>query len=124
MLDLNFVRANLELVEEKLRARGLDPVLRLGDFRELDRERRARITQAESLQAQRNKLSQEVARSRKAGVDAAQIAAVMDQTRELKQETEELERSAAQAEKAMRALLIAIPNLPQETVPAGKSEAE
>ena len=124
MLDLNFVRANLELVEEKLRARGLEPALLLGDFRELDRERRARITQAESLQAQRNKLSQEVARSRKAGVDAAQVAAVMDQTRELKQKTEELERSAAQAEEAMRALLIAIPNLTQDSVPPGKSEAD
>ena len=124
MLDLNFVRANLELVEEKLRARGLDPVLLLGDFREFDRERRARITQAESLQAQRNKLSQEVARSRKAGADAAQVAAVMDQTRELKQETEELERSAAQAEEAMRKLLIAIPNLTQDSVPPGRSEAD
>jgi seryl-tRNA synthetase len=124
MLDLNFVRANLELVEEKLRARGLEPALLLHDFRELDRERRARITQAESLQAQRNKLSQEVARSRKAGVDAAQVAAVMDQTRELKQKTEELERSAAQAEEAMRALLIAIPNLTQDSVPPGKSEAD
>src|SRR6202453_902972 len=124
MLDLNFVRANLELVEEKLRARGLDPATLLGGFRELDRERRARITQAEGLQAQRNKLSQEVARSRKAGADAAQVAAVMDQTRELKQETEEQERSAAQAEEAMRALLIAIPNLTQESVPLGKSEAD
>jgi seryl-tRNA synthetase len=124
MLDLIFVRANLELVEEKLRARGLDPVTLLGDFRELDRERRARITQAETLQAQRNKLSQEVARSRKAGADAAQVAAVMEQTRELKQETEEQERSAAQAEEAMRALLIAIPNLTQDSVPLGKSEAD
>jgi seryl-tRNA synthetase len=124
MLDLNFVRANLELVEEKLRARGLDPATLLGDFRELDRERRARITQAESLQAQRNKLSQEVARSRKSGADASQVAAVMDQTRELKQETEEQERSAAQAEEAMRALLIAIPNLTQDSVPLGKSEAD
>jgi seryl-tRNA synthetase len=124
MLDLNFVRANLELVEEKLRTRGMDPATLLGDFRRLDLERRSRITQAETLQAQRNKLSQEVARSRKAGADVAQVAAVMDQTRELKQETEELERSAAQAEEAMRALLIAIPNLPQDTVPAGKSEAE
>ena len=96
----------------------------LGDFRELDRERRARITQAEGLQAQRNKLSQEVARSRKAGVDAAQVAAVMDQTRELKQETEELERSAAQAEEQMRDLLARIPNLTQDSVPLGKSEAE
>jgi seryl-tRNA synthetase len=124
MLDLNFVRANLELVEEKLRARGMDPATLLGDFRELDRERRARITQAESLQAQRNKLSQEVARSRKAGVDAAQVAAVMDKTRDLKQETEELERSASRAEEAMRALLVAIPNLTQDSVPLGKSEAE
>jgi seryl-tRNA synthetase len=124
MLDLNFVRANLELVEEKLRARGLDPATLLGDFRELDRERRARITQAESLQAQRNKLSQEVARSRKAGVDAAQVAAVMDQTRELKQETEELERSAARSEEQMRDLLVRIPNLTQDSVPLGKSEAE
>jgi seryl-tRNA synthetase len=124
MLDLNFVRANLALVEEKLRARGLDPALLLGDFRELDRERRARITQAESLQAQRNKLSQEVARSRKAGVDAAQIAAVMDQTRELKQETDEQERSAALAEEQMRDLLSRIPNLTQDSVPPGKSEAD
>ncbi len=124
MLDLNFVRANLELVEEKLRARGLDPALLLGDFRELDKERRARITQAESLQAQRNKLSQEVARSRKAGVDAAQIAAVMDQTRELKQETDEQERSAALAEEQMRDLLARIPNLTQDSVPLGKSEAD
>jgi seryl-tRNA synthetase len=124
MLDLNFVRANLELVEEKLRARGMDAEALLGNFRELDVERRSRITQAETLQAQRNRLSQEVARSRKAGAEASQVAAVMDQTRELKQETEELERSAARAEEAMRALLMAIPNLTQDSVPAGKSEAD
>jgi seryl-tRNA synthetase len=121
MLDLNFVRANLELVEEKLRARGQDPATLLGDFRELDRERRARITQAESLQAQRNKLSQEVARSLKAGQDAT---ALINQTKELKQETEELEGYASRAEEQMRERLIAIPNLTQDSVPVGKSEAE
>jgi seryl-tRNA synthetase len=124
MLDLNFVRGNLEIVEAKLRARGMDPEAVLGNFRELDQERRSRITQAETLQAQRNKLSQEVARSRKAGADAAQITAVMDQTRELKQETEGLERSAAQAEEGMRELLASIPNLTQDSVPVGKSEAD
>jgi len=124
MLDLNFVRANLELVEAKLRARGMDPEALLGNFRELDVQRRSRITQAETLQAQRNRLSQEVARSRKAGADASQITAVMDQTRELKQETEELERSAGRAEEAMRALLATIPNLTQDSVPTGKSEAD
>jgi seryl-tRNA synthetase len=124
MLDLNFVRANLELVEAKLRARGMDPAIALGDFRALDAERRARITQAEGLQAQRNKLSEEVARSRKAGADAAQVTALIEKTRELKQETEEQERRAAQAEEAMRALLIGLPNLTQDSVPAGKSEAD
>src|ERR1700722_14297364 len=123
MLDLVFVRNNLELVEEKLRARGLDPAALLGNFRELDQERRSRITRAESLQAERNKLSQEVARSRKAGADSAQVAAVKDQTREIKQETEELERIAAKAEEAMRDLLLAIPNLTQDSVPPGKNEA-
>ncbi|HTZ59729.1 MAG TPA: serine--tRNA ligase [Acidobacteriaceae bacterium] len=124
MLDLNFVRANLQLVEAKLRARGMDPATVLGNFRDLDADRRAKITQAETLQAQRNKLSQEVARSRKAGADTAQVTALMDQTRELKQQTEELERSAAKAEEAMRTLLAAIPNLPQDSVPTGKSEAD
>jgi seryl-tRNA synthetase len=124
MLDLDFVRTNLEMVEAKLRARGMDPEALLGNFRALDRERRSRITQAETVQAQRNKLSQEVARSRKAGADTSQITAVMDQTRELKQETEALERSAAEAKEAMRALLATIPNLTQDSVPAGKSEAE
>src|ERR1700761_1581759 len=124
MLDLAFVRNNLELVEGKLRARGLDPATLLGNFRELDQERRSRITRAESLQAERNRLSQEVARSRKAGADSAQVAAVMDQTREMKQETEELERSAAKAEEAMRDLLLAIPNLTQDSVPPGKSETD
>ena len=120
-MDLNFVRANLERVEVMLRNRGLDPVTLLGDFREFDLERRARITQAETLQAQRNKLSEEVARSRKAGGDAT---ALMEQTRELKAETEELEKNAAQFEEAMKCFWWAIPNMPHHSVPIGKSEAD
>jgi seryl-tRNA synthetase len=124
MLDLNFVRANLELVEAKLRARGVDPAALLGDFRQLDLDRRAHITQAETLQARRNRLSQEVARRRKEGEDQAHIQELIDQTRALKQETEERERSAASAEEAMRALLVQLPNLTQDSVPPGKSEAD
>ncbi len=48
MLDLGFVRANLELVEEKLRARGADPAALLGDFRALDKSRREAITKRNS----------------------------------------------------------------------------
>ena len=47
MLDIGFVRNNLTLVEEKLRARGADPAALLGDFHSLDARRREAITQAE-----------------------------------------------------------------------------
>ena len=67
MLDLGFVRGNLDLVEEKLRARGADPGALLGDFRSLDKRRRDAIMQAETLKARRNELSQQVGFSRNQG---------------------------------------------------------
>ena len=67
MLDLNFVRANLELVEEKLRARGADPAALLGDFRALDKSRREAITSSEQLKARRNELSNQFAMGMRAG---------------------------------------------------------
>ena len=119
MLDLSFVRANLELVEGKLRDRGQDPAALLGDFRALDQNRRERITEAEQLKAQRNKLSEEVARLKKSGQDAT---AVMDETRALKSRMESLEAAAAEAEQKLSAILRAFPNLPLDDVPVGKSE--
>lgn len=121
MLDLAFVRSNLELVEAKLRDRGQSPAELLGDFRALDQNRRERITEAEQLKAQRNKLSEEVARLKKSGQDAS---AVMEDTRALKSRTEELEAAAADAEARMRAILARIPNIPLPDVPVGASEKE
>src|ERR1700757_4897327 len=121
MLDLSFVRANVELVEQKLRDRGQDPAALLGDFRALDQHRRERITEAEQLKAQRNKLSEEVARLKKSGQNAT---AVMDETRELKSRMESLEAAAAEAEEKLRAILTRIPNVPLEDVPVGRSEED
>ena len=67
MLELAFVRENLPLIEEKLRQRGLDPVEVLGKFQEVDQRRRQVITEVETLKAQRNAASQEVAVLKKAG---------------------------------------------------------
>ena len=61
MLDLAFVREHLDLVEKKLRDRGLDPARVLGGFKQLDAERRALITESETLKAKQNKASEEVA---------------------------------------------------------------
>ncbi len=119
MLDLGFVRGNLPLVEERLRARGMDPATVLGDFELVDRERRDAITQAETLKAQRNVLTAEIARLRKAGEDAS---GPTEQTKALKAEGEALEEQAAAADLRLRELMQGVPNLPQSDVPVGKSE--
>src|ERR1700721_3960870 len=98
MIDLAFVRANLPLVEEKLRARGVDTANALGDFATIDRERREAITQLETLKAQRNKLTEEIAKLRKSGADAT---AQPEQTRVLKSEVESLEASASTADERL-----------------------
>ena len=67
MHDLGFVRANLELVEEKLRARGADPATVLGDFGRIDLHRRKAIRNLEEKKAERNALSQEVGRAKQLG---------------------------------------------------------
>lgn len=121
MLDLSFVRSNLEKVEEKLRARGADPAALLGDFLGLDRERREAITQAEKLKARRNELSQQVGALKKAGQDATTL---MDETRALKDKLDELDNAAAALDDRMRLSLAGIPNLTRDEVPAGSSEAD
>jgi len=121
MLDLGFVRSNLELVEAKLRARGADPVALLGDFRALDQSRREAITTSERLKARRNELSQQVGALKKAGQDAT---TVMEETRALKEQLDELDKAAASSEDQMRLALSSIPNLTRDEVPAGVSEAD
>jgi seryl-tRNA synthetase len=121
MLDLGFVRGNLEVVEEKLRARGADPRALLGNFRALDQQRREAITTAERLKARRNELSQQVGALKRAGKDAA---AVMDETRALKEEMDNLDQSAAALDDTLRQMLAGIPNLTREEVPTGRSEAD
>jgi seryl-tRNA synthetase len=119
MLDLTFVRANLELVEEKLRARGADPAVLLGDFRALDASRREAITTAERLKARRNELSQQVGALKKSGQDAT---SVMDETRALKDKLDDLDKTAATLDDQLRQLLSGIPNLTRDEVPSGLSE--
>jgi seryl-tRNA synthetase len=118
MLDLNFVRENLPLVEEKLRARGMDPASVLKDFREVDTQRRHAITEAETCKAQRNRASEEIAKAKKAGQDAS---ALMAQTKELRETIQLLEKTATELDERLREILVGIPNLPHASVPVGHS---
>jgi len=105
-------------VEEKLRQRGMDPAEVLKGFRELDTNRRQAITEAESLQARRNRASEEIAKLKKSGQDAS---ALMAETKESRDKIQELEKTAAEYETQLRQLLAGIPNLPHDSVPVGKS---
>src|SRR5579863_47534 len=125
MLDLAFVRANLPQVEEKLRARGADPALLLGDFLDLDRRRREAITLAEQAKARRNELSQQIGILRKAGPNGAdEAASLMEETRSLKDKLDELDRTAASLDEQLRQSLARVPNLTRDEVPTGTSEAD
>jgi seryl-tRNA synthetase len=121
MFDLGFVRNNLELVKNKLRARGADPDALLGDFLALDQRRREAITTAEQLKAHRNELSQQVGALKKAGKDAT---ALMEETRVLKNELDELGSTAETLDAQLRLSLSRIPNLTRDEVPTGKSDAD
>jgi len=118
MLDLNFVRDNLSRVEEMLRQRGADPAAVLEDFREVDTQRRQAITEAETMKAQRNKASEEIAKLKKAGQDAT---AAIAQTKDLREQIQALEKTAADLDARLQDILSGIPNLPQVSVPVGHS---
>jgi seryl-tRNA synthetase len=118
MLDLNFVRDNLPLVEEKLRQRGMDPAAVLRDFSEVDTQRRQAITQAETSKAARNKATEDIAKLKKGGQDASTAVA---QTKELKEQIAALEKTATDLDDRLRDILTGIPNLPHASVPVGHS---
>jgi len=121
MLDLNFVRDNLPLVEEKLRQRGMDPSQVLKDFREVDTQRRQAITDAETLKAKRNRDSEEIAKLKKSGQDATALIA---ETKDLREQIQQKEKIAGDLEARLRDILAGIPNLPSSQVPVGKGADE
>jgi seryl-tRNA synthetase len=116
MFDLNFVRDNLALVEEKLRQRGMNPAEVLKDFRAIDDKRRWAITEAETLKAERNHASEEIAKLKKSGQDAS---AQINETKGLRVRIAEAEIIAVEQEARMREILTSLPNLPHASVPVG-----
>ncbi|MBZ5669208.1 MAG: serine--tRNA ligase [Acidobacteriia bacterium] len=115
MLDLSFVRDNLELVKQKMRERGLADVL--GDFEALDRERRKLLGEVESRRARRNKVSDEIASLKKRKQDASQLIAEM---KPLSEEIQQLDEQAKACDERLREVLRIVPNVPHSSVPVGR----
>ncbi|HLW80080.1 MAG TPA: serine--tRNA ligase [Terriglobia bacterium] len=119
MLDLGFVRDNLELVKQRMRDRGFPAPLE--DFERLDFERRTLLKEAESRKARRNQVSEQIAALKKQKLDAGGLIAEMKQ---LKEEIEDFDARAANAGLALSELLKGVPNLPHSTTPVGRGSED
>jgi len=116
MHDLSFFRANLDSIAQRLATRGYQ--LDIEQFRALDSERRAALTDAEQLKAQKNAKSAEVGKLRKDGRDTE---AIQQEVRLIGERIAALDEKAKAVDESFRELIAGVPNIPQESVPVGKS---
>ncbi|HET7285820.1 MAG TPA: serine--tRNA ligase, partial [Pyrinomonadaceae bacterium] len=121
MLDLNYVRENIDKVREALKARRADTAA-LDDFTRADEERRRLIAESDQLNAQRNASSREIGALMKDG-KKDEADARRAEVGTLKDRIAELDQSRSEAEKRMQELLSTLPNIPHESVPVGSDES-
>jgi len=116
MLDLRFVRENIELITEKMAERGeaFDPI----EFLHWDGERKRILQQLEALRAERNRASEQVAALKKEGKDTGSEIARM---KEVSDRIKELDEEEGNCERKLQEVLLQIPNLPHASVPRGRS---
>lgn len=118
MLDVKLLRTEWDKLEKGLGNRGASMEL-VADFPQLDEKRRSLIMETEQLKNRRNTVSQEVAKLKKSGGDAEALILEM---REVGDRIKEIDDELRVLEEQVNALLLAIPNLPHESVPVGASE--
>ncbi|MEF8717704.1 MAG: serine--tRNA ligase [Candidatus Accumulibacter necessarius] len=119
MLDIQLLRNNIETLAERLATRGF--TLDRSAFQTLENERKSLQTRTQELQASRNSLSKQVGVLKGRGEDAA---AVVAQVAALKDDLEANEVRLGELLRELDAFLAMLPNLPQDSVPVGSSEAE
>ncbi|HXP88307.1 MAG TPA: serine--tRNA ligase [Bryobacteraceae bacterium] len=119
MYELSYFRNNLEAIAKRLADRGFE--LDVEAYRKLDAERRAALSEAEQLKAQKNAASQEVGKLKRAGQDTT---AQQVQIRELDAQIAARDEKAGALDESYRQMLAGVPNTPSESVPTGKSAAD
>ena len=118
MLDLKFLRENLDEVERRLNTRG--GAVDLGDFRSLDDKRRALLSEAETLKAERNQVSALIGKTK----DKSQVQGEIVRMKDVSARIKELDEELRQVEEGLKGLLLTLPNLPDEVCPIGQSEED
>jgi seryl-tRNA synthetase len=116
MLDLRFVRSNLDLITNMLKDRGYD--LDLCKFQSLDEKRRSILASLEELRYRRNKASDQIAAMKKAGEDTSSLISEM---KIVSGEVKEIEAELPEIVDQLNNLLMLVPNVPHESVVVGKN---
>ena len=119
MLDIQTLRNDLANVAARLATRGYQ--LDTAKFEQLEAERKTIQTRTQELQAKRNATSKLIGQAKAKGEDTS---AIMAEVASLGDELKQLEAKLPQVMKAMDDFLAVIPNVPHESVPVGKSEAD
>lgn len=120
MLDINYVRDNLEAVRKALADRNF-PADPLDKFARLDVERRRVIAEADGINQARNASSKEIGSLMQAG-KREEAEAKKGEVAGLKEKQAELEKARDAADAEMRELLAGLPNVPASDVPVGADE--
>ncbi|MEE9495123.1 MAG: serine--tRNA ligase [Desulfobacterales bacterium] len=119
MLEIKFVRHNLDILQNALSTRG--QAADLDTFKTHDDERRAILQELEALRHRRNVVSDQIAAMKKAGEDSK---AVVTQMREVASKIKALEKALAGTQETLDRILLELPNIPHPSVPVGKDESE
>jgi seryl-tRNA synthetase len=118
MLDIALLRKDIEAVAQRLADRGY--VLDVDAFRALEAERKSLQVSAEALQAQRNALSKAIGQAKARGDDAS---ALMTEVTGVGASLDQVARSNEGVQARVQEWLLQIPNMPHESVPAGRDES-
>jgi seryl-tRNA synthetase len=119
MLDLKFIRENLEVVQKGAEAKGA--TVDFASILSLDEHRRKLITEGEALKARRNDVSAQIGKLKKEGGDAAPAIAEMES---VKSRIQTLDTDIRETESRLNELLLTVPNVPHPSVPFGRTPAD
>jgi len=123
MLTLKFIQENKDLVIERLKIKNFQAEDIVSQILELDQKRRSTQNSMDSNQAELNKMSKEIGMLFKNG-KTEEANKLKEKNTELKETVKYQGDELTAIEKKLNELLVQIPNLPHESVPAGKGEED
>jgi len=123
MLDPRYVADNLETVRRRLATRSAAAAATLDPLAEAVSRRRELVGKTEALKARRNAANDEMSQLAKGGEKEA-FAARREELRTLSAQIKDLEATLTELEAELEAQLLTVPNLPHESTPVGRSEAD